>query len=139
MDEVALRSHNNAERATIEGSFREEIVAVDVPPPKGISPLIFDRDEHFRLGLTLAQLQKLEPAFVSKIGKVTAENTSGINDGATGMVIMSTDKADSLGTQPLARIKAVGKGACHPSVMGLLPVPAVKNLMDRRGLKIQDF
>ena len=139
MDEVALRSHNNAERATLEGNFREEIVPVEVLQPKGKPPLVFDKDEHFRPGLTLAQLQKLQPAFVPKIGKVTAGNASGINDGSAGIVIMSAEKADSLGIQPLARIKAVGKGACHPSVMGLSPVPAVKNLLERSGLKIQDF
>ncbi|RLB21386.1 MAG: acetyl-CoA C-acyltransferase, partial [Deltaproteobacteria bacterium] len=71
--------------------------------------------------------------------KVTAGNSSGINDGSSGMVIMSADKAKELGIQPLARIKAVGKGACHPSVMGLSPVPAVKDLLDRSGLKLEDF
>jgi len=73
------------------------------------------------------------------VGKVTAGNSSGINDGSSGMVIMSADKAKELGIQPLARIKAVGKGACHPSVMGLSPVPAVKDLLNRSGLKLEDF
>ena len=138
MDEVALRSHNNAERATKDGSFAEEIVPVEVPQ-KRKDPLIFDKDEHFRPGMTLEKLAALPPAFVPKIGKVTAGNASGINDGATGMVIMSAQKADELGLTPLARIKASGMGACHPSVMGLSPVPAVKDLMDKSGLKIADF
>jgi acetyl-CoA C-acetyltransferase len=73
------------------------------------------------------------------MGKVTAGNSSGINDGSAGMVIMSAKKAESLGIQPIARIKAVGKGACHPSIMGLSPVPAVKDLSERSGLKIEDF
>lgn len=138
MDAVALRSQNNAERANDDGSFADEIVPVEIPRRKK-DPLVFDRDEHFRPGLTLEQLQKLPPAFVPKIGKVTAGNSSGINDGSAAMVIMSADKAVELGLTPLAKIKAIGRGACHPSVMGLSPVPAVENLMKRSGLAIADF
>jgi len=138
MDEVALRSQNNAERATNDGSFKDEIVPVEIPVRKK-DPIIFDKDEHFRPGLTMEQLAKLPPAFLPKIGKVTAGNSSGINDGSSGMVIMSAEKAKSLGIHPLARIKAVGKGACHPSVMGLSPLPAVKDLFKRSSLKIEDF
>lgn len=138
MDEVALRSHNNAERATRDGSFADEIVPVQVPRRKQ-DPLVFDKDEHFRVGLTIEQLRNLPPAFVPKIGKVTAGNSSGINDGSTGLVLMSRSRAKELGVRPLAKIKAVGIGACHPSVMGLSPVPAVKDLMRRSGLKITDF
>jgi len=138
MDELALRSHNGAERATRDGSFQEEIVPVEVPRRKK-DPIIFDKDEHFRPGLTLEQLQKLPPAFVPKTGKVTAGNSSGINDGAAAMVIMSADKAKELGIKPLAQIRAVGRGACHPSIMGLSPTPAVKNLMQRSNLKLADF
>ncbi len=138
MDEVALRSHNAAEKATNEGLFKEEIVPVSVPQ-KRKDPLIFDKDEHFRPGMTMEKLAALPPAFVPKIGKVTAGNSSGINDGSTGMVIMSADKAKQLGLTPLARIKAVGRGACHPSVMGLSPVPAVKNMLNNSGLALTDF
>ena len=138
MDAVALRSQNNAERANDDGSFADEIVPVEIPRRKK-DPLVFKRDEHFRPGLTLEQLQKLPPAFVPKIGKVTAGNASGINDGSAAMVIMSADKAAELGLTPLAKIKAIGRGACHPSVMGLSPVPAVKDLMKRSGLAIDDF
>jgi acetyl-CoA C-acetyltransferase len=138
MDEVALRSQNNVERATHDGSFKEEIIAISIPR-KREDPLVFDKDEHFRPGLTMEQLAKLPPAFVPKIGKVTAGNSSGINDGSAAMVIMAADTAKELGIKPLARIKAVGRGACHPSVMGLSPVPAVKALMRRSGLAIEDF
>ncbi len=138
MDEVALRSHNSAERATVEGSFKEEIVPIEVPQSKK-APLIFEKDEHFRPGLTMEQLQKLAPAFVPKGGKVTAGNASGVNDGSSGMVIMSAEKAKELNLAPIARIKAMGRGACHPAVMGLSPVPAVSDLMQRSGLKIADF
>ncbi len=138
MDEVALRSHNNAERANKEGDFADEVVPVSVPRKKK-DPLVFDKDEHFRPGLTMEDLKKLPPAFVPKIGKVTAGNSSGINDGAAAMVIMSAEKAKELGLKPLARIKATGKGACHPSVMGLSPVPAVKDLLNKSDYKLDDF
>jgi acetyl-CoA C-acetyltransferase len=140
MDEVALRSHNNAERATLEGDFKDEIVPVEVPQKKKKPPIIFDKDEHFRPGLTMDQLAKLPPAFVPKTGKVTAGNSSGINDGSSAMVIMSADKARELGVEPIARIRATGRGACHPSVMGLSPVPAVRNLLEKNpDLKLEDF
>jgi acetyl-CoA C-acetyltransferase len=140
MDEVALRSHNNAERATKEGDFKEEIVPVEIPQKKGKLPILFDKDEHFRPGLTMDQLAALPPAFIPKIGKVTAGNSSGINDGASAMVIMSADKAKELGLKPLAKIRGSGKGGCHPSVMGLSPVPAVSDLFKRHpDLKMEDF
>ena len=138
MDIVALRSHNEAERATNDGTFKDEIVPIEVPRKKQ-QPLIFAKDEHFRPGLTLEQLKKLPPAFVPKTGTVTAGNSSGINDGSAGMIIMSSEKAEDLSIEPLARIIAIGRGACHPSVMGLSPVPAVRNLLDNSGLKIEDF
>lgn len=139
MDEVALRSHNSAERATLEGEFKDEIVPIEVPQRKK-PPIIFDKDEHFRPGLTMEQLVKLPPAFVPKIGKVTAGNSSGINDGSSAMIIMSADKAKELGIQPIARIRATGRGACHPSVMGLSPVPAVRNLFEKNpDIELKDF
>ena len=139
MDEVALRSHNNAERATKEGDFREEILPVEIPQKRGKPPVIFEKDEHFMPGLTMEKLAALPPAFIPKVGKVTAGNSSGINDGASGMVIMSARKASELGLKPLARIAAVGYGGCHPSIMGASPIPSVKDLMSRSGLKIADF
>ena len=129
MDEVALRSHNNVERATKDGSFKEEIVPIEIPQKKGKPPIIFDKDEHFRPGLTMDQLKALPPAFIPKVGKVTAGNSSGLNDGASAMIIMSAEKAKELGLKPIARIRSAGRGGCHPSVMGLSPVPAVKNLL----------
>ena len=137
MDEVALRSQNEAERATNDGSFKDEIVPVELKSRK--KTVIFDKDEHFRPGLTIEQLQKLPPAFVPKIGKVTAGNASGINDGSAGLIIMSAEKARSLNLKPIAAIKACGRGACHPAVMGLSPVPAVNDLMKRSGMTIKDF
>ena len=138
MDEVALRSHNNAERATLDGSFKEEIVPIHVTQHKK-KPFLFDQDEHFRPGLTLDELASLPPVFIPETGKVTAGNSSGINDGATGIIIMSAEKTKELGLTPMARIKASGMGACHPTAMGISPVPAVKNLMEKSGLSIADF
>ena len=139
MDAIALRSHNNVERATKDGDFKDEIVPIEIPQKKGKPPIIFDKDEHFRPNLTRDGLKDLPPAFIPKIGKVTAGNASGINDGASAMVIMSAEKAKELGLKPLARIKAFGRGGCHPSVMGLSPVPAVRDLEARSGLKLKDF
>ena len=138
MDEVALRSHNRAEAATQEGLFKEEIVPMQIPQRKG-EPLVFEQDEHFRPGMTLEKLASLQPAFVPQTGTVTAGNSSGINDGSAAMVIMSADKARELNLQPLARIRAIGKGGCHPSIMGLSPVPAVHDLLERSGLTLEDF
>ncbi|MBI5569699.1 MAG: acetyl-CoA C-acyltransferase [Desulfomonile tiedjei] len=137
-DEVALRSHNNVERATANGTFANEIVPVSVPQRKG-DPKAFDKDEHFRPGLTKEALAKLQTVFIPKTGTVTAGNSSGINDGAAAMVIMSAERAKSEGLKPLARIKAVGMGACDPTIMGLSPVPAVHNLTKRSGLTLGDF
>jgi len=138
MDVVAQRSHANAERATRDGDFKDEIVPVRIPQRKG-DPLVFDTDEHFRPGITLDQLKKLPPAFVPQGGTVTAGNSSGLNDGSAAILIMSAERAKELGVKPLARIRAVGRGGCHPSVMGLSPVPAVKDLLARSGLKLADF
>jgi acetyl-CoA C-acetyltransferase len=139
IDAVALRSHNSAERATRDGDFREEIVPVEIPQKRGKPPVVFEKDEHFRPGLTIADLAALPAAFIPKDGKITAGNSSGVNDGASAMLIMSAEKAKDLGLAPLARIKAVGRGGCHPSVMGLSPVPAVRNLLAKTGLTLADF
>lgn len=138
LDEIALRSHNNVQRANEQGEFDQEIVPIEVLRPKK-DPLVFDKDEHFRPNLTLDDLQKLPPAFVSGSGKVTAGNSSGINDGSAGMVLMSAGRAKELGLAPLATLKAAGKGACHPAVMGLSPVPAVKDLLTKSGYSMSDF
>ena len=129
MDEVALKSHNGAERATLNGDFAEEIVPVEIPQKRGKPSKFFDKDEHFRPGLTLDDLSKLPAAFLPKGGRVTAGNASGLNDGASAMIIMSGDKAKELGLKPLARIIASSRGGCHPSIMGASPVPAVRNLL----------
>jgi acetyl-CoA C-acetyltransferase len=137
MDEVALRSHHRVEAATQEGRFEAEIVPLEIS--KRRDTVRFVTDEHFRPGLTLEQLRQLPPIFVPKTGKVTAGNSSGINDGSAGLLLASAERAKELGLRPLARIRAVGSGGCHPSVMGLSPVPAIKKLMRASGLQISDF
>jgi acetyl-CoA C-acetyltransferase len=139
LDEVALRSHHNVERATDEGDFADEIVPVEIPQKRGEPPLVFARDEHFRPGLTMEDLAALRPAFLPDIGMVTAGNSAGINDGASAVVIMSAQRAKESGVKPLAVIRAVGYGGCEPSLMGISPVPAVRALERRSGIRLQDF
>ena len=136
-DEVACRSQNMAEKATEEGRFKDEIVPVPVPQRKG-DPVMFEKDEHFRKGQTMEQLAKLPPAF-TKDGTVTAGNSSGINDGAAAVVVMSLEKANELGIKPIAKLTGVGMGGCPPQYMGESPVPAVKDLIKRTGSKIEDW
>lgn len=135
-DTVALKSHNNAERATKEGDFKEEIIPIEVKSRKG--SVMVEADEHFRPGLTMDDLAKLKPAF-KKDGTVTAGNSSGLNDGATAMIIMSLEKAESLGLKPLARMTGYGMGCSEPHLMGESPIAAVKNLIDRTGLGFDDW
>jgi acetyl-CoA C-acetyltransferase len=139
MDELALRSHHNVERASNDGGFADEIVPVEIPQKRGKPPIVFARDEHFRAGLTMDDLAALRPAFMPGVGKVTVGNSSGINDGASAVVIMSAGKARELGVTPLARISGVGYGGCDPSMMGISPIPAVRDLERRSGLLLGDF
>ena len=137
-DEVALRSHNNAERANTDGTFKDEMVSVIIKDRKK-GDIAVEKDEHFRPGLTMEQLAALPPAFLPKIGTVTAGNSSGINDGAAAMILMSDKKAKELGLKPLAKITGMGIGANAPEIMGRSPVPAVHDLFKRTDYKIDDF
>ena len=136
-DEVALRSHNNAEAATESGKFKEEIVPVEIPQKKG-NPLIFDKDEHYRPGMTMDQLSKLKPSFKPD-GTVTAGNASGINDAAAALVLVAEEKANDLGVTPIARLRGYGLGAVEPELMGYGPVPATRQALKRTGLKLDDI
>ncbi|MHA1675179.1 MAG: thiolase family protein [Promethearchaeota archaeon] len=136
-DEVALRSHNEAERANVEGIFSDEMIPVTVKSRKG--DVIVDKDEHFKKNLTMEKLAGMRPAFIPKTGTVTAGNSSGINDGAAALVIMAEDKANELGIKPLARLNGFGMGACAPYYMGESPIPAVKDLLKRTGVSLDLF
>ena len=136
-DEVAVRSHNNAEAAIKEGKFKEEIMPVELPQKKG-APVIFDTDEHLRYGLTMDQISKLKPTF-KKDGTVTAANASGINDAAASVVLMSADKAKEMGVKPIAKLRGYGIAGVEPELMGYGPVPATKKAMERTGMGLDDM
>lgn len=136
-DKFALQSQLRAEKAQKEGRFQDEIVPVEVPQRKG-DPLLVNKDEFPKHGMTIEKLSKLRPAF-KKDGTVTAGNASGINDGAAMLVIMSKEKADKLGLKPIATIKSYGSAAIDPSIMGYAPVPATKKALDKIGMTIEDL
>eukprot|EP01004_Peranema_trichophorum_P007179 NODE_5967_length_944_cov_70.305725_g5379_i0.p1 GENE.NODE_5967_length_944_cov_70.305725_g5379_i0~~NODE_5967_length_944_cov_70.305725_g5379_i0.p1 ORF type:complete len:247 (+),score=67.86 NODE_5967_length_944_cov_70.305725_g5379_i0:63-803(+) len=138
-DELALRSHNLAEKATQSGRFLDEIVPVQVKNKKTKKMVDIVKDEQFRPGLTLEALEALPPAFIPKVGTVTAGNASGINDGASALILMSEEKARALGLKPLAVVSGLGIGGCSPEIMGESPIPAVQDLMRRSGRKIADY
>lgn len=136
-DELAFRSQQKAEAAIKEGKFKEEIVPVKVPQKKG-DPVIFDTDEHPRFGTTMEALAKLRPAF-KKDGTVTAGNASGINDGAGVTIVMSEEKAKELGLKPLCKIKGFAAAGVDPAYMGLGPIPASRNVLQKTGLTVEDL
>ena len=131
-DIIALRSHKNAEKATKEGKFKEEIVPVKVKDK------VFEIDEHIRFGLKLEDLVKLKPVF-KKNGTVTAGNSSGLNDGAAALLIMKEEKAKELGLKPLAKIKGFSVAGVEPEYMGFGPVPATKKLLKKTGVSLKDI
>jgi acetyl-CoA C-acetyltransferase len=135
-DAFAAQSQQRAERAMADGSFRDEIVPVPVSQKKG-EPTHVDRDEYPRPGTTAEKLAGLRAAF-RKEGSVTAGNASGINDGAAALVVTTMDKAKRVGTKPLARILAYVSTGVDPMIMGMGPVPAVRKVLERAKLTIDD-
>lgn len=136
-DEIALRSHWNAVKAIQEGSFQEELLPVAVPQRRGPAKIV-DQDEHPRFDLTLEKLAKLSPSF-RKNGTVTAGNSSGLNDAAAVVLLMSMDKARELDLKPLARIVSFARAGVEPDLMGYGPVPAIKKALKRAGLTLGDM
>ncbi|MBI3243107.1 MAG: acetyl-CoA C-acyltransferase [Chloroflexi bacterium] len=136
-DAFALESHRRAVAAIESGKFAEEIVPVPAPQPKG-EPTLVSRDEHPRPDTSMESLARLKPAF-RKNGTVTAGNSSGLNDGAAAVLIMSDVKAKALGLRPLARIVASAAAGVEPRAMGLGPVPATQKALSRAGLTINDI
>jgi acetyl-CoA C-acetyltransferase len=136
-DEFSAESQKKASAAIEAGKFKDEIVAVEIPVRKG-DPIIFDTDEYVRGSSTAEKLGKLRPAF-KRDGSVTAGNASGINDGAAAFVIMSKRKADELGLTPLATIEANAGAGVDPSVMGIGPVQAVKNVLARANMDLAEI
>ncbi|WP_034994454.1 acetyl-CoA C-acetyltransferase [Beijerinckia mobilis] len=135
-DQFAVASQNKAEAAQKEGRFNEEIIPFTVAGKKG--DIIVDKDEYIRLGATIEAMAKLKPAFV-KDGTVTAGNSSGINDGAAAIVLMSADEAKARGLTPLARIASWATAGVDPSLMGSGPIPASRKALEKAGWKVKDL
>ena len=135
-DEFAVRSQNLAEAAIKAGKFKDEIVPVVIPNKKG--DIIFDTDEYPKFGATLEKMAKLKPAF-KKDGTVTAANASGINDGATALVVMAKDKAEELGLTWLCEVVSYATGGVDPSIMGVGPIVSCRKAMDKAGMTIDDI
>lgn len=136
-DRFAVQSHARAIAAIDSGRFKEEIIPVAIPQKKG-DALLVDTDERPRRDTTLDSLAKLKPSFRPG-GTVTAGNSSGMNDGAAALLVMSADRADQLGLKPIARILSSAAAGVAPRVMGLGPVPAVGKALKRAGLTIKDL
>lgn len=136
-DEFATASQNKAEKAMLEGKFKDEIVPIEIPQRKG-NPIIVDTDEYPKAGMTVESLGKLKPAF-KKDGTVTAGNASGINDGAAALVLMTKEKAEELGIEPLATLVSYSSAGVDPAIMGIGPVPATEMALKKAKLTIDDM
>jgi 3-oxoadipyl-CoA thiolase len=136
-DEFALRSQQRAVAAIEAGLFDDQLVPVAVPQRKG-EPVVVGRDEHPRADSTLEALGKLKPAF-REGGSVTAGNSSGINDGASAVLVVEADRARALGLRPMARVVATAVAGVDPAVMGIGPVPAARKVLERAGLVAGDL
>ena len=137
-DEFAARSHQNAIAAIDADTFSAEILPVSVPQRKG-DPILVTTDERPRRDTTPESLARLKPAFKKEGGTVTAGNSSGLNDGAAAVLVMSAEKAAQLGMKPLARVVSMAAAGVEPRVMGLGPVPATQKALARAGLKASDI
>ena len=135
-DELALRSQKLATEANNNGDFEAEIVPVTISSRKG--DIIFKQDEYPKADSTAEGLAKLRPAF-KKDGTVTAGNSSGINDGAAALVLMSEIRAKELGLKPLAYIRSYASGGVDPSIMGMGPVPATRLALQKAALQLSDI
>jgi len=135
-DAFALESHRRAATAIAAGHFKSQIVPVEIKTRKGI--VTFDTDEHVRKDAKIEDMSKLKPAF-KKDGTVTAGNASGINDGAAAVVLMERSAAEKQGLKPLARLVAYAHAGVEPQVMGLGPIPAVRRIFEKTGLKPSDM
>jgi len=136
-DAFAANSQNKAELAITIGKFKDEIVPVEIPQRKG-DPIIFDRDEFPRAGVTAEGLGKLRPVF-KKDGTVTAANASGLNDGAAMLILASKEKCEELGLKPMAKIVSYASCGVDPEVMGYGVVPATEKALEIAGKKIEEI
>ncbi len=137
-DEFALRSHQNAHRATVEGRFKNEIVPTLGHDEDG-APKLYDFDEVIRPETSMEGLSALKPVFDPKNGTVTAGNASAISDGASALLVMSGARARALGLTPMAKIRAMSASGCDPAIMGYGPVPAVNKALKKISLTTSDI
>ena len=135
-DELGALSHQRARKAIADGTFKDEIVPVIIPQRKG-DPVVFDTDER-PMDTSVEKMARLRPAF-KKDGTVTAGNASGINDAAAALLVMSDSKAKDLGLKPLVKIRAYSSAAIDPAYMGLGPIPAVRKILNKENLAMDDF
>jgi acetyl-CoA C-acetyltransferase len=136
-DRYAMQSQERYAAAQAQGRFHDEIDSVEVPQRKG-DPLVFDVDEHPRKDVSVERLSRLRPAFDAQ-GTVTAGNASGLNDGAAALVVMSSEAAGRVGTEPLATLRDAVSVGVDPRVMGIGPAPAIELLLERNGLQLGDI
>ncbi len=135
-DAFAVESHRRAAAALDEGRFKSQVLPIELKTRKGVEH--FTVDEHVRKGAKIEDMQKLKPVF-KKDGTVTAGNASGINDAAAAVVLMDSKAAEKAGAKPMARLLAYAHAGVEPHVMGLGPIPAVKKVFEKAGLKPADM
>jgi 3-oxoadipyl-CoA thiolase len=137
-DAFALESHTRAIAAIEDGRFDGQLVPVEVPQRKG-DAVVVARDEHPRADTTIEALAKLRTAFAAEGGSVTAGNASGINDGASAVLLVEATRARELGLHPMARVVSTAVAGVDPSVMGIGPIPATRKALERAGIGVEDL
>ena len=136
-DQLALESHNRAENAIRNGYFKSQIVPVVQKTRKG--EVVFDTDEHVRMGATMENFKSLRPVFLKEEGTVTAGNASGLNDGAAAVLLMNGATARERGLKPMARLVAYAYAGVEPLYMGIGPVPATRIALERAGISMDQI
>ena len=137
-DAFALESQRRTAAAVEAGRFDDQLVPVTIPQKKG-DPIVVARDEHPRADTTPEALARLLPAFAKEGGSVTAGNSSGINDGASAVLLVEAERARALGLTPMARIVSTAVAGVDPAIMGIGPVPASRKALDRAGISVADL
>ena len=137
-DAFALESQRRTAVAVEAGRFDDQLVSISIPQRKG-DPIVVSRDEHPRPETTAEALARLRPAFAKDGGSVTAGNSSGINDGASAVLLVEADRARQLGLTPMARIVSTAVAGVDPAVMGIGPVPATRKALERAGIGVADL
>lgn len=135
-DELAAESHRRAQRAIEENRFDGQILPIELKTRKGVT--VFEQDEHVRFDCDASSMSGLRPAF-KKEGTVTAGNASGINDGAAAIVMMERSAAEARGLKPMARMLGYSVAAVDPAIMGIGPAPAVRQLLEKTGVSVDDI